>query len=525
MTKQNTFLFLFAFLFFQISNGQTGTIQLENPSFEATPQAGNILKGFSMVGWKDCGPTGETPPDIHPEKMGGPFGVILEAREGQTYLGMVVRDNNTWESIGQRLNAPLLAGKEYAFNIQLARSLNYRSVSRKTQKEENYATPCLLRIWGGNSIGERGELLDESLPVENTGWETYRFRLFPNQDYAFILFEAYFKISLSTPYNGNLLLDNASDIVPVDEINASDLEERAAKAELLAEANTTKLHAFSEEIDGEKIELQLFIKGEEAANKMAEETFERGREIASTFRSDLKQLYEQAGQNGMVELGEDTWKILSFAKEAYRLTKKNLDVTSGGLRQMWQEAAADQKPPSSKAIEDYWNNIKHSDFEVTKSRLARIRDSKIQLDVDDLLRGYILDEMAVKLQESGFNSFRIQSGQIMLCRNEGGDIQQWAYERPLYFEGNFKTEKMGLQRTNITTVGSEPPLFESNGKPYFDLINSETGMAVSKKEIITLEADGCMKAVALARALASNYNIDLHLRFKKSGAHIWYSEP
>lgn len=106
--------------------GQTDTIYLTNPSFEDFPQPSHPPRG-----WTDCGWPLESPPDTHPA---GNFEVVKPAYDGATYLGMVVRDNETWESVSQRLSQPMKAGNCYSFTIMLARSELYVSVSQARGK-------------------------------------------------------------------------------------------------------------------------------------------------------------------------------------------------------------------------------------------------------------------------------------------------------------------------------------------------------------------------------------------------------
>jgi hypothetical protein len=80
-------------------------IRLTNPSFEDT--------GHSRppTGWKDCGSfmfPGESPPDVQPS---GSWHVYKPATDGDTYLGMVVRENDTWEAVSQALSGALQKGK------------------------------------------------------------------------------------------------------------------------------------------------------------------------------------------------------------------------------------------------------------------------------------------------------------------------------------------------------------------------------------------------------------------------------
>ena len=81
--------------------GQADAIQLINPSFEDYPRAERVPHG-----WRDCGFPGESAPDTHPS---GAFDVVKYPSDGNTYLGMVVRDNDTWERVSQHLTAPIQA--------------------------------------------------------------------------------------------------------------------------------------------------------------------------------------------------------------------------------------------------------------------------------------------------------------------------------------------------------------------------------------------------------------------------------
>lgn len=189
-------------------------IYLNNPSFEDYPRSGQAPRK-----WYDCGFRDETPPDIQPALNHSIFGVTKKANHQQTYIGMVVRDNNTWEFISQRLNTNSILKKNhcYTFSIFLARSPIYSSTSRITNEPANYDTPCIVNIWGGNSnYCHRDELLARSSAIEHTEWEEYNFSFNPQKDYKYITIEVYYHDSFESPYNGNVLMDNASNIVKVD---------------------------------------------------------------------------------------------------------------------------------------------------------------------------------------------------------------------------------------------------------------------------------------------------------------------
>ncbi len=193
--------------FIPIFGQQPVTIKLSNPSFEDYPAAAQTPDR-----WKNCGFEGESPPDTQPS---GAFSVNKKAYDGDTYLGLVVRDNDTWEAVGQKLKTQILKDSSYSFSVYLCRSRTYLSQSRLSGKDVNYITPAVIKIWGGTTACGRDELLAQSIEIDNYNWQKFDFILKPKADYTYFYMEAYYKNELYPRYNGNILVDNASDIVPI----------------------------------------------------------------------------------------------------------------------------------------------------------------------------------------------------------------------------------------------------------------------------------------------------------------------
>jgi outer membrane protein OmpA-like peptidoglycan-associated protein len=193
------------------------SIHLINASFEDTPK-----QSSPPMGWTDCGFQGESAPDVHP---GNYWEVNKPAFNGKTYVGMVVRNNDTWERISQMLEKPLIGGVCYDFSLYLSSAERYKSgtnnrenlpIITRSDSTYNFNTPCVLRIWGGNISCGRSELLGESPPIDNYEWKQFFFRLKPKSNYKYIMLEAFFKTPVILPYNGNILMDNASTLIPVE---------------------------------------------------------------------------------------------------------------------------------------------------------------------------------------------------------------------------------------------------------------------------------------------------------------------
>ncbi|WP_116126648.1 OmpA family protein [Lewinella sp. IMCC34183] len=205
----NFFLTILTILSAALVAQTEGTILLTNPSFEDMPRVGAVPKG-----WSDCGFPGETPVDIQPDPL-RTFKVEKQAQHQYTYLGMVTRDNDTWERVSQRMSGPMVAGQCYEFSVRLARSERYLSRSRVTDSDDNYDTPILLRVRGSYGICDEGEVLGQSPLVTSQTWREYRIKLEPQEPYTHIMLEAYYKTPIFFPYNGNILLDNVQPLTPV----------------------------------------------------------------------------------------------------------------------------------------------------------------------------------------------------------------------------------------------------------------------------------------------------------------------
>lgn len=204
--------FISSLLFCTLSFSQV--ITFDNPSFEDTPRHSREPRL-----WTNCGFPSESPPDTQPDFT---FQVRKGAYEGNTYLGLVTRDNDTWESVGSSLSEPLQQGSCYSFQIALAKSLSYYSISKATRQPANYMESTRLRIWGGNSMCDREELLAESSLVMHSDWRMYLFVLQPLEDnYSHLIFEVFYPRGILFPTNGNLLLDAASAIVPMNDCDSS----------------------------------------------------------------------------------------------------------------------------------------------------------------------------------------------------------------------------------------------------------------------------------------------------------------
>ncbi len=234
---------LFAFILLSpIHEVSAQNVRISNGSFEDTPRKGildfsSLFRSQPIRGWFDCGAVlfpNASPPDIHQGSTNF-WDNELKTAHGKTYLTLVVREDDSYETISQKLMGTLKEGKCYSFSIAMAKSKTYLSHTKDNQiAKQNFIQPAVMRVWGGNSECDLQELLAESEPVDNTDWKDYNFRIEPSSDYTHITLEAYFKTPTWIGYNGNVCIDNARDFVWID----CDQEEVAAIVDVEKEVKT-----------------------------------------------------------------------------------------------------------------------------------------------------------------------------------------------------------------------------------------------------------------------------------------------
>lgn len=203
------FFIFFSVCYLTTLKAQYEPIKLSNPSFEGPPGAAVLPPG-----WMDCGFPGETPPDTHPGTIEPYFNVTQRPQHGNSFMGLVTRSNDTWESASTRLERSLEPGTCYSFNLYLSRSTEYFSPI-STGGLAFFTTPVIFRIWGGTTVCGKKELLGSTSVITHTRWVRYQFTFEPKSRVDYLILEAYYQTPVLFPYNGNVLVDNASVIRPI----------------------------------------------------------------------------------------------------------------------------------------------------------------------------------------------------------------------------------------------------------------------------------------------------------------------
>lgn len=169
---------------------------IESPSFENSTTGLNSLP----IGWENCG---DLLPDIFP--VSGEENTRQcdkTAFEGTNYIGLKVNENGEMSCLNYLFTESIMAGDSLSMSISIARSTTYLMEINGEMK--NFATPLQLEVYGITSSEDI--LLHTTTNVINSRWLTFSTTVpLVVELKGFLLRPKYID---STPYNGNLLIDN-----------------------------------------------------------------------------------------------------------------------------------------------------------------------------------------------------------------------------------------------------------------------------------------------------------------------------
>jgi gliding motility-associated-like protein len=169
-------------------SGHAQDIKLTNPSME-----GPTSEGHPPPDWISI----EKTPDTQP----GVYNISLKASEGSSYVGMLC-NSQLQEGITQQLAEKLDSGKTYYLSFDLAYAPLY---SWKVA----YGS---LVIYGGDTLGERKEILWKSGAFYNQDWKKFTAVFTPSRNYAYLVFSPY-KVEKDNYANvAGVMIDNLSAI-------------------------------------------------------------------------------------------------------------------------------------------------------------------------------------------------------------------------------------------------------------------------------------------------------------------------
>ena len=248
--------------------------------------------------------------------------------------------------------------------------------------------------------------------------------------------------------------------------------------------------------DAVRTRLAQLIEAELAAINRAMSTYDPRSEL-SEFNRRQNLLWAPASR-GLLEVLDSAALISTSTQGAF-------DVTVGPLVDLWGFGPQyrTRRVPDDAVIERARESVGYQHVQADLSAGAiRKRDSRIQVDVCAIAKGYGVDRVAMVLDGQGVHDYLVEIGGELRARGTtAGKPWRVGIERPV--EGKHVVgEIVALENRGIATSGTTEDFFEQDGRHYSHIIDPKTARPVEHPAMAaSVIADTTMEADAWATAL------------------------
>lgn len=200
----------------------------------------------------------------------------------------------------------------------------------------------------------------------------------------------------------------------------------------------------------------------------------------STYRDDsVLSRFNHSEAGSLVELPEDTQKVLKAAFSISEMTGGAYDVTVGPLVNLWGFGPDPDRfaPPQAQEIEGARSRVGWQSLLLDGPRV--LQPGGVYLDLSSIAKGFAVDKVAALMDKHGLKSWLVEVGGELRARGTKPYGQPWriAVERPI--PGVREVEQVvALKDMAVATSGDYRNFFESDGKLYSHTIDPRTGYPV-----------------------------------------------
>ncbi len=227
----------------------------------------------------------------------------------------------------------------------------------------------------------------------------------------------------------------------------------------------------------------------------------------SLWRADSELVrFNQAAAGRWIEVSEELWQAVTLALEVAEETEWALDITVGPLVALWgfSAAAVSGALPTDAQIEKVMADCQWRQLQMDPSqRAVRKRVPGLRLDVNCVVEGLALDELAGRLRAMGCNDFLLELGGELLAAGQSRRGGPWlaAVQSPDGGEGDVMAP-VPLQDEALATSGTYRHRREQDGVVLNHIIDPRTGRPVTHRLVsVSVAHASAARADAYATAL------------------------
>ncbi|HPB56142.1 MAG TPA: FAD:protein FMN transferase [Candidatus Aminicenantes bacterium] len=207
------------------------------------------------------------------------------------------------------------------------------------------------------------------------------------------------------------------------------------------------------------------------------------------------------GAGAAMELDGESAYLLSQALLYSRLSEGRFDVTVKPLVDLWgfQGKSGDRPPPGRERVQETLKRVSYKRVLLEGRRL--FLPEGMGIDLGGIAKGYAVDRARDLFRRAGVKDFLINAGGDLWAegKNPRGEPWRVGIQNP---RGEGILRVLSLSGKAVATSGDYQRFFLWEGRRYHHLLSPFTGYPFPFWTSMTVEAESCIKADALATAFS-----------------------
>lgn len=217
---------------------------------------------------------------------------------------------------------------------------------------------------------------------------------------------------------------------------------------------------------------------------------------------DDNSLISKINRNECDSLDSHILANMELAARLHKLSDGYYDVTVKPLTSAWGFAQKSEKSEEPN-IDSLLEFVGFDKLHITEAKLTK-SDSRVQIDLNSVAKGYVVDLVADELASRGVESYMVNIGGEIRCKGINDKNHDWSIGIETPYEGNFEQDAIEkiIPVTNcaVATSGNYRRFYTNNeGQKICHTINPKTGYSVHSNLLsATVVAPSCAEADAAA---------------------------
>ena len=230
-------------------------------------------------------------------------------------------------------------------------------------------------------------------------------------------------------------------------------------------------------------------------------------------KSEITLLSQSAGTDTWVQVSDHLWRVLKIADRLSHDSNGAFDVTIGPLTKLWRRAFRRNIMPSKIDIKKALQLVGFKSIQFdNKTQAVRLSKTGMRIDLGGIAKGYIVDRIYNLYASKGLRKVLVDGGGDLFIGDAPSDTSSWKINLPSLIP--FQDDRFTSQYA-LATSGDTFRYIESDGIRYSHIIDPRTGYGIQNQSNVTIIAETCMIADALASVLSMLTKKEVELLLKR----------